>query len=91
MDWLRRQFSTLFDRAAQATFLQGYDLDEVIVERFFCVVSKAQETVTLLVPSLHDKSLIDRACGPGVAQSRTGASPSPRITQLQVVVTLERW
>ena len=30
----RRSFSTLFDRAAEAVFRAGYDLDDVTVDRF---------------------------------------------------------
>ena len=84
MDWLRRQYSTLFDRAAQAIFRLGYDLDDVIVERFIRCGVSVGEALAIALPSLQDAALIEKAvrtqfsAGETAEKLASPRSPEPR-------------
>jgi hypothetical protein len=107
MDWLRRQYSILFDRAAQAVFRAGYDLDDVIVERFVSLVDEHGDASQVPASALRKgESESDRVPRPDGGRTSAGAGGSPgapggsassqldasrRIQSLFVSVVLERW
>lgn len=59
LDWntVRKGYSTLFDRAAQAVFRTGLDLDDIIVNRFIVCENQAEGTKRLPLESLADQTL----------------------------------
>ncbi len=72
----RQSFSTLFDRAAQAVFRAGYDLDDVTIDQFIVLCGNdGTESEMEFSAWLRDVTL--RATG--------------RIAALRVRVYLERW
>ena len=93
MDWLRRQFLTLFDRAALAVCRAGYDLDDVVFDRFICRYDGDSEMTGVPLPSLTDASAVANAIvgAPGTRARDAAQLVKPPIVGLRVVVVLERW
>ena len=55
LERLRRGFAELFDRAAQAVQLAGYEQDDVVLERFLIVRTVCGEEMTLSAEWLSDR------------------------------------
>ncbi len=93
MDWLRRRFSTLFDEAALAVNRAGYDLDDVVFDRFIAYEHKGAEPVEVALPSLTDPTAVVSAvpASPDEGHHESARPPQPRIVALRVVVILEQW
>ena len=93
MDWLRRQFSTLFDEAALAVSRAGYDLDDVVFDRYIACGHNRSDPVDMPLPSLTDADAIASAVLELLTSDGNDSSPptGPRIAGLRVVVILERW
>ena len=66
---LRAAFSALFDHTAKQVFLQGLDLDDVVVERLLDFRRSDGATVRVPLPSLSDRASIASAvCMSGAAE-----------------------
>jgi len=55
LDRLRRGFAELFDRAAQAVQLAGYEQDDAVLERFLIVRSAYGEEIVVRADWLADR------------------------------------
>jgi len=74
---LRAAFSTLFDQTAQKVFLEGLDLDDVIVERLIDCRRGDGATVRVPLPSLSDRVAVVNAvqeAGADGARPRCGGT-----------------
>ncbi|MDO8629755.1 MAG: hypothetical protein Q7R41_04620 [Phycisphaerales bacterium] len=90
-DSIRRVFSDLFDRAAQAVSRAGYDQDDAVVERF--IVCRTADTFNHEIPAdyLSDAGRLTEHVTSAVRAAGAGElDPAEiRIIGLQAVATLE--
>jgi len=91
LDWLRRQFSALFDRAAGAVNRAGYDLDDVIVERFVTTSAENRERLHTAPHSLSDSDRFVREITAALRGQANANPVNPKIVGHSVRVTLEQW
>lgn len=85
---LSHDFSPLFDRAACAIRAEGYDLDDVVLERWLVCRVGAGDEVRLRAEPLSDSARLADAVHQalGVAPPRAEAT----VTALEVLVLLEQ-
>jgi len=83
----------LFDKAALAVNRAGYDLDDVVFDRFIACRRHRSDPVDVPLPSLTDAAAIASAAVDSLICQGNDSSPpiEPRIAALRVVVILERW
>jgi hypothetical protein len=72
LDRLRRGFAELFDRAAQAVQLAGYEQDDAVLERFLIVRSAGGEEIVVRADWLADRERLVRQIAAGLEDRSRG-------------------
>ena len=91
LDRLRRCFAELFDRAAHAVQLAGYEQDDAVLERFLVVRSALGEEVAARADCLADRERLLNHTTAAV-EAESGASADTHeltIVGLRVVAVVE--
>ena len=91
LDRLRRGFAELFDRAAHAVQLAGYEQDDAVLERFLIVRSAYGEEVVVRADWLADRErLVDQVASElGRAIGGTWKPSDIQLIKIKVVAVLE--
>ncbi len=91
LDRLRRGFAELFDRAAHAVQLAGYEQDDAVLERFLIVRSAGGEEVVVRADWLADRErLADHVVSKlNEAIGGTRKPSDAQLIKIKVVAVLE--
>jgi len=88
LERLRRGFAELFDRAAQAVQLAGYEQDDAVFERYLLVRTADGAEVTITAEWLADRErLIGHIAGSLYKGHRHEATEGERITNYELQIT----
>jgi hypothetical protein len=91
LDRLRRGFAELFDRAAHAVQLAGYEQDDAVLERFLIVRCAGGEEIVVRADWLADRERLAEHIASELERAVDGTwTPSDvQLTKIKVVAVLE--